>query len=85
MVQLLTILAETSLLFVLLNLVPLPPLAAGHVLTAVAPSLAAMLWRRAMWIGLGLAVLLVVTQGSMLRPALGILRDVLTPLGLGPP
>ncbi|MBM9595950.1 zinc metalloprotease [Roseitranquillus sediminis] len=83
-VQFLGVLGQMSLFFVVLNMLPLPPLTGGLLLSAAAPRLAGKLWRYAGWIGAIMAVVLILGRGGFLRPAVSVLRQALTPLGFGP-
>src|SRR5690606_11673524 len=74
-VGLLETMAQTSLAFVLINLVPILPLTAGHLLVGIAPGAAEVLNRFRLWIGvvIGGLVLLGLSQG-MGAAMLGVSR-----------
>ncbi|RUT31058.1 hypothetical protein EMQ25_09265 [Arsenicitalea aurantiaca] len=60
--------AEMSVWFALFNLIPLPPLTGGLILLAIAPWVHAVVLRHAMWVGLGLAAIMLLTRGAFLQP-----------------
>jgi Zn-dependent protease len=68
---------EMSIWFAVFNLIPIPPLTGGYILAAVAPSLARTILRQAVWVSLALAVLMAVTRGNWLRPAVDPLIGLL--------
>lgn len=76
--NMLVYLMEMAVYFALFNLLPLPPLTGGHLLAAVAPGLVRVLERYTLWIGLGIATIMVVTGGKFLQP---VLNPVLKALG----
>jgi Zn-dependent protease len=71
-----TTIGEMALCYAVLNLLPLPPLTGGHLLAALRPDWAKAVLRHILWVSIGLAVLMVVTRGSWLDPAIRALRAV---------
>jgi len=73
----LQLLAETSIVFAIVNLLPLPPFTGTHILAALWPKLAEALSPRAAQIGLGLVVLAIIDRGAttalLLRPLVNAL------------
>lgn len=59
--------ARTSLAFVLVNLIPILPLSAGHLWLGIAPSVGAMMNRYRLPIALGLALAILLGLGSFVR------------------
>ena len=60
--------AESSIWFVAFNLIPVPPLAGGLLLAAVAPAAFTVLQRHSIWISVALIAFSLVTGGAWLRP-----------------
>lgn len=73
--MLMTTIAECAIWFAILNLIPLPPLTGGHFLAAAAPRAERFLARHSVWIGVGLAVLMLLTRGLWLQPLAGPIRS----------
>jgi len=68
----LNVLAPMSVVFAVVNLMPLPPFTGGHILAALSPRLYALAMSRVTWIGLALVALAVLDRGALfanwLRP-----------------
>jgi Zn-dependent protease len=60
--------AVSAVWFAVFNLLPLPPLAGGHILSALAPRLAARLWTYVTPIGVGLVVMFIAFGTRWLAP-----------------
>lgn len=76
----LQLLAEASIVFAIVNLIPLPPFTGRHLLAAVAPRLEAAIASRAVPIAIVLVVLATIDRGvttaSLLRPLVNALVPV---------
>ena len=76
----LKLLAEASIVFAVVNLLPLPPFSGMHILAAISPRLMEMLAPRSAQIGIGLLVLAVIDRGAttalLLRPLVNALASV---------
>ncbi|GLQ08763.1 peptidase M50 [Devosia yakushimensis] len=73
----LQILAEMSVVFAVINLVPLPPFTGGHILAAVAPRLWALVEPRVTIIAIALVVLAAIDRGAVVG---GVLRPLVRAL-----
>lgn len=67
----LQVLAQMSVVFAIINLIPLPPFAGGYLLQAVAPGLHAMIQPRTTIIAVVLLALALIDRGTMVRAVLG--------------
>lgn len=65
--------AEMSVVFAVMNLIPLPPFAGGYLLQAAAPKLYAAVQPRTTIIALVVVVLAVIDRGTVVRAATGSL------------
>lgn len=74
----LRIFAEMSLVFAIINLVPLPPFAGGYLLQAAAPGAYRAIRPRATIIALVLVVLAIIDRGAIIRRVLDPLIGALT-------
>lgn len=73
----LQILAEMSVVFAVINLVPLPPFTGGHILAAVAPRVWALVEPRTTIIAIVLVVLAAIDRGAVVG---GVLRPLVRAL-----
>ena len=67
----LILLAQMSLVFAIMNLIPLPPFAGGYLLQAAAPRLFALVQPRTTIIAVVLMVLALIDRGALVRQLLG--------------
>lgn len=70
--------AQMSVVFALMNLIPLPPFAGGHLLQAIAPAIYEKVNARVTIIAVVFAVLALIDRGVMVRAVLGPLVRAIT-------
>jgi len=75
----LQLLAEASIVFAIVNLLPLPPFTGMHLLAAIAPKLAEAAEARAALIGIALVVLAIIDRGQITAFLLRGLVNALAP------
>ena len=73
----LVLLAQMSLVFAIMNLIPLPPFAGGYLLQAAAPRLFALVQKRTTIIAVVLMVLALIDRGAVVRLLLGRLINTI--------
>lgn len=70
--------AQMSVVFAIMNLIPLPPFSGGHLLQALAPNLYAKALSRITIIAVVIAVLALIDRGAVVRAVLGPLVRAIT-------